>query len=86
VGIDELEAMVHRVVAEESRPLSEALLARPEATAAPPSPAEGSPVSAVRERLRQRRAGKAASVTDSGEGLQEAATPVGLLSRLSGLR
>ena len=55
-GIDKLEAMVRRVVAEELRPLSEALLARPEATAASPSPAEGLPVSAVRERLRQRRA------------------------------
>src|SRR6186713_1057904 len=47
MGTDKLEAMVRRVVAEELRPLSEALLARPEATAASPSPAEGLPVSAV---------------------------------------
>jgi hypothetical protein len=51
-----MTALPWPVVAKELRPLSEALLARPEATAAPPSPAEGSPVSAVRERLRQRRA------------------------------
>jgi hypothetical protein len=55
VEIDELEAMVRRVVAEELRPVKEALT-RPETTAAPSIPAEGSPVSLMRERRRQRRA------------------------------
>jgi localization factor PodJL len=50
----ELEAMVRRVVAEELRPVKEAL-ARPGTTAAPPSPADGSPVRLMRERRRQRR-------------------------------
>src|SRR3954449_3827785 len=56
VEIGELEAMVRRVVAEELRPVREAL-ARPGTTAPPPSPADGSPVSLMRERRRQRRAG-----------------------------
>src|SRR3954454_22279837 len=40
--IDELEAMVRRVVAEDLRPVTE-VLARPGPTAAPSSPADGSP-------------------------------------------
>ena len=55
VEIDELEAMVRRVVAEELQPLKEAL-ARPGATAVLPTPAGSSPVSLMRERRRQRRA------------------------------
>ena len=65
VELGELEAMVRRVVAEALRPLSAALLARPEATAAPPSPAEGSPLRAVRERLGG--AGHGEPVTDWGD-------------------
>ena len=56
VEIDELEAMVRRVVVEELAPVREAL-ARPGMTAAPSGPADGSPVSLMRERRRQRRAG-----------------------------
>jgi len=55
VEIDELEAMVRRVVAEELRPVKEAL-ARPGTTAAPSRPADGSPVSLMRERRQHRRA------------------------------
>ena len=54
VAIDELEAMVRRVVAEELRPVQEAL-ARPGMTAAPSDPADGSPVCLMREWRRQRR-------------------------------
>ncbi len=54
VEIDELEAMVRRVVAEELLPLREAL-ARSGTTAAPPDSADGSPVSLMRERRQQRR-------------------------------
>src|SRR3954469_3094364 len=55
VEIGELEAMVRRVVAEELRPVKEAL-ARSGMRAAPSvNSADGSPVSLVRERLRQRR-------------------------------
>ena len=55
VEIGELEAMVRRVVAEELQPVKEAL-ARSGMRAAPPvNSADGSPVSLVRERLRQRR-------------------------------
>jgi hypothetical protein len=54
VEIDELEAMVRRVVAEELRPVREAL-AHVEGTVAPSAPAVGSPVSLMRERRRQRR-------------------------------
>jgi hypothetical protein len=54
VELGELEAMVRRVVAEELRPVKEAL-ARPGITAAPPSPGDGSPVRLMRERRRQRR-------------------------------
>jgi len=46
---------VRRVVAEELQPVKEAL-ARPEMAAAPPSPADGSPVSLMLARRRQRRA------------------------------
>jgi hypothetical protein len=53
VEIDELEAMVRRVVAEELRPVQEAL-ARPGAAAVPSSPTSGSPVSLMRDRRRQR--------------------------------
>src|SRR5437763_15033956 len=56
VEIGELEAMVRRVVAEELRPVKEAL-AHAGTTAAPSSSADGSPVSLMRERRRQRRAG-----------------------------
>ena len=55
VEIGELEAMVRRVVAEELQPVKEAL-ARSGMRAAPSvNSADGSPVSLVRERLRQRR-------------------------------
>jgi len=58
VEIDELEAMVRRVVAEELRPVKEALAhAGTTAAPAPSSSADGSPVSLMRERRRQRRAG-----------------------------
>src|SRR3954468_22435269 len=53
VEIGELEAMVRRVVAEELRPVREAL-AHAGTTAAPSSSADSSPVSLMRER-RQRR-------------------------------
>src|SRR5689334_6883083 len=55
VEIDEPEAVVRRVVAEELRPVREAL-PRSGTTAAPSRPADGSPVSLVRERRRHRRA------------------------------
>jgi hypothetical protein len=55
VELGEPEAMVRRVVAEELRPVKEAL-ARAGTTAAPSGPASGSPVSLTRERRRQRRA------------------------------
>ena len=56
VEIDELEAMVRRVVVEELQPVKEAL-ARPGVPAmAPGLPDGGSPVGYMRERLRQRRA------------------------------
>jgi hypothetical protein len=55
VEIDELEAMMRRVVAEELRPVREAL-ARPGMTAAPSGPADGSPVSLMRDRRQYRRA------------------------------
>jgi hypothetical protein len=55
VEIDELEAMVRRVVAEELRPVKEAL-ARPGTTAAPSGPAAGSPVGLMRDRRQYRRA------------------------------
>ena len=54
VEIDELEAMVRRVVAEELRPVKEAL-AQATTTALPSAPAAGSPVNLMRERRRQRR-------------------------------
>ena len=54
VEIDELEAMVRRVVAEELQPVQEAL-ARIGTATAPSSSANGSPVSLMRERRRQRR-------------------------------
>ena len=55
VEIGELEAMVRRVVAEELRPVKEAL-AHPGTTAAPPGPADRSPVSLMRDRRQYRRA------------------------------
>jgi hypothetical protein len=56
VELGELEAMVRRVVAEELRPVKEALARLGTATA--PSPIDGgSPVGLMRERLRQRRSG-----------------------------
>src|SRR3954452_13904159 len=56
VEIDELEAMVRRVVAEELRPVKEALAhSGTTAAPAPSSSAAGSPVSLMRERRRQRR-------------------------------
>src|SRR4051795_10280234 len=54
VEIGELEAMVRRVVAEELRPVGEAL-ARVEARTAVSDPAGGGPVSLMRDRRRQRR-------------------------------
>jgi hypothetical protein len=54
VEIDELEAMVRRVVAEELKPVNDAL-ARLEARAAVPDPARGGPVTLMRERTLQRR-------------------------------
>jgi hypothetical protein len=53
VEIDELEAMVRRVVAEELQPVKEAL-AHSGTITAPASLANGSPVSLMRERRRQR--------------------------------
>jgi hypothetical protein len=53
VEIDELEAMVRRVVAEELQPVKEAL-AHSGTITAPARPADGSPVSLMRERRRQR--------------------------------
>ena len=50
VEIDELEAMVRRVVAEELRPVKEAL-AQDDGR----GPADGSPMGLMRERRRQRR-------------------------------
>jgi hypothetical protein len=55
VEIDELEAMVRRVVAEELGPVKEAL-ARAGAAAAPSTSAGGSPVSLMRDRRQYRRA------------------------------
>ncbi len=54
VELEELEAMVRRVVAEELRPVKEAL-AQATTTALPSAPAAGSPVNLMRERRRQRR-------------------------------
>src|SRR3954469_14719815 len=54
VEIDELEAMVRRVVAEELRPVKEAL-AHSGTTAPLSAPAAGFPVSLMRERRRQHR-------------------------------
>lgn len=57
VELDELEAMVRRVVAEELRPVQEALARL--GTAAPGPPHDGgSPVGFLRERMRQRRQGR----------------------------
>lgn len=55
VEIEELEAMVRRVLAEELQPVKEAMV-RPGTAAASPSLANSSPVSSMRKRLRQRRA------------------------------
>src|SRR4051794_27914531 len=57
VEIDELEAMVRRVVAEELRPVREAL-ERLAARAAVPSPGGDGPITLMRERRRQRRQGR----------------------------
>ena len=56
VELDELEAMVRRVVAEELRPVRDAL-ARLEPTTTVPNPAGGGPVSLMRERRRRGRRG-----------------------------
>jgi hypothetical protein len=56
VEIDELEAMVRRVVAEELRPVQEALARIGTAAPLPSSPGGSSPISSMRERIRQRRA------------------------------
>src|SRR3954449_13156775 len=50
VELDELEAMVRRVVAEELRPVKEAL------THPPSSPTDGPPVTLMRDRRQYRRA------------------------------
>ena len=59
VELDELEAMVRRVVAEELWPMREALArletTAPAATTPSPAGAGVSPVSSVRQRMRQRR-------------------------------
>jgi hypothetical protein len=55
VELGELEALVRRVVAEELRPVREAL-DRLETRAMVPNPAGGGPVTLMRERRRQRRA------------------------------
>jgi hypothetical protein len=62
VEIGELEAMVRRVVAEELRPVREAL-ARPGTTAASPSSAAGSPVSLARNRAHAGAGSRGASST-----------------------
>jgi hypothetical protein len=54
-GLGEVEALVRRVVAEELRPVREAL-DRLEVRAMVPDPAGGGPVTLMRERMRQRRA------------------------------
>src|SRR4051794_41637961 len=54
VEIDELEALVRRVVAEELGPVREAL-GRLEALPAAPGPAGSEPVTFRRERMRRRR-------------------------------
>jgi localization factor PodJL len=54
VELGELEAMVRQVVAEELRPVKEAL-DRLETRAMVPNPAGGGPVTLMRERRRQRR-------------------------------
>ena len=56
VEIDELEAMMRRVVAEELRPVQEALARIGTAAPLPSSPGGSSPISSMRERIRQRRA------------------------------
>lgn len=59
VEIGELEAMVRRVVAEELRPVREALAhagTTPAPAPAPSSSADGSPVSLMRDRRQYRRA------------------------------
>jgi hypothetical protein len=55
VELGEVEALVRRVVAEELRPVREAL-DRLEVRAMVPDPAGGGPVTLMRERMRQRRA------------------------------
>ena len=55
VEMDELEALVRRVVAEELRPIKEAL-AHAGTTAAPSGPADSPPVSLMRDRRQYRRA------------------------------
>jgi hypothetical protein len=54
VELGELEALVRRMVAEELRPVREAL-DRLETRAMVPNPAGGGPVTLMRERMRQRR-------------------------------
>jgi TRAP-type C4-dicarboxylate transport system substrate-binding protein len=60
VSIEEIEAWMRAAVAEELQPVQQALARLEEAAAAPvSSPADvGSPVSLVRERMRQRRQGR----------------------------
>ena len=52
----EIEAMVRRVVAEELRPVQEALARIGTAAPLPSSPGGSSPIGSMRERMRQRRA------------------------------
>ena len=54
-GLGEVEALVRRVVAEELRPVREAL-DRLEVRAMVPDPAGGGPVTLMRERMRRHRA------------------------------
>jgi hypothetical protein len=58
VELDELEAMVRRVVTEELQPVQEALDRLGTAATASGPPDGGSPVRFVRERMRQRRQGR----------------------------
>ena len=55
VEIGELEAMVRRVVAEELRPVREALERLETKAPTPSQSAGGTPISSMRDRMRQRR-------------------------------
>jgi hypothetical protein len=69
VELGELEAIVRRIVAEELRPLREAI-ARLEVMAPSSPPVGGSPTSLMRERMRQHRADEVPDGTDWAEVFQ----------------